>query len=174
MHWLALALALAWSPLSQTFHFASLHSRKEVCVFKRLNSGTRFQKFAVLGVPAHRCHVKERPNCNQSYHLMPKLALCKLPLKEAIPLHPPLPVFAPAGIRLLSLSLLRPVCNKHSQWDKKQLQGQLQRCKLVHLSLNQASWWCRLQFSLSSCQRPILQGFWKKWNDDLKLIFYIF
>ncbi len=64
MHWLVLALAL--SPLSQTFRFASLHSWKESYGFKRFHSGTRFQKFAVSEAPAHRCHVKGRPNRDKS------------------------------------------------------------------------------------------------------------
>ncbi len=45
---------------------ASLHSQKEGCGFKTLHSGTHFQTFVVSGAPAHRCHVKGRPNHNKS------------------------------------------------------------------------------------------------------------
>ncbi len=38
----------------------SLHSWNVGCGFKRFHSGTRFQMFAVSGVPACRCHVKKR------------------------------------------------------------------------------------------------------------------
>ncbi len=63
MHWLALTLALALSPLSYTLCFASLHSRKEGCGFQRLHSETRFQKFAVS---ARRCYIKGKPKNNKS------------------------------------------------------------------------------------------------------------
>ncbi len=56
------------------------------------------------------------------------------------PLPPPLPVFALARILfcLLSFSLLSPVYTQ-IHYVTKRLQGKLQRCKLVHLSLTQAS-----------------------------------
>ncbi len=57
--------------------FASLHSWKEGCGFERLHSGTRFQKFAVSGVPAHHCHVKGQLTATQVFHLIRKLVLSK-------------------------------------------------------------------------------------------------
>ncbi len=41
--------------------------------------------------------------------------------------------------------------------EMKRLQGKLQQCKPVRLSLTQTGWWYRLQLSLSSSQRPILE-----------------
>ncbi len=59
--------------LLQAFRYARLHSRKEGFVFKRLHSGTQFQKSAVSGMPAHPCHVKKGRTTTKVDCLMQKL-----------------------------------------------------------------------------------------------------
>ncbi len=114
MHWLVLALALAWSALLQALRFASLHSWKESCSYIRLHPGFKSLWF-------HRCHhaIVECQTVTKLFSLMRKLAPSKRGLSVSTALIVLLSVVGSSEPKA-HVWLLREMCQDLNQiWQNR-------------------------------------------------------